>query len=50
MTTNAANLLGVEKQRGSIKAGMFADIIATAENPLDNMGRSLSLLLIEELV
>jgi imidazolonepropionase-like amidohydrolase len=37
MTTNAANLLGVEKQRGSIKPGMFADIIATPENPLDNI-------------
>jgi imidazolonepropionase-like amidohydrolase len=37
MTTNAANLLGVEKQRGAIKQGMFADIIATPENPLDNI-------------
>jgi imidazolonepropionase-like amidohydrolase len=37
MTTNAANLVGVGKQRGSIKAGMFADIIATPENPLDNI-------------
>jgi imidazolonepropionase-like amidohydrolase len=37
MTTNAANLLGVEKQRGSIKPGMFADIIATPDNPLDNI-------------
>jgi len=37
MTTNAAQLLGVEKQRGSIKTGMFADIIATPENPLDNI-------------
>lgn len=37
MTTNAAQLLGVEKQRGAIKTGMFADIIATAENPLDNI-------------
>lgn len=37
MTTNAAQLLGVEKQRGAIKIGMFADIIATPENPLDNI-------------
>ncbi|HYG10020.1 MAG TPA: amidohydrolase family protein [Pyrinomonadaceae bacterium] len=37
MTTNAARLLGVEKQRGAIKQGMFADIIATPGNPLDNI-------------
>lgn len=37
MTTNAANLLGVEKQRGAVKVGLFADIIATPENPLDNI-------------
>lgn len=37
MTTNAAQLLGVEKQRGAIRQGMFADIIATPENPLDNI-------------
>ncbi len=37
MTTNAAKLLGVEKQRGSIATGMFADIIATPGNPLDNI-------------
>lgn len=37
MTTNAAKLVGVEKQRGSIKPGMFADIIATPENPLENI-------------
>ena len=37
MTTNAARLLGVERQRGSIKPGLFADIIATPENPLDNI-------------
>lgn len=34
---NAAKLLGVEKQRGAIKPGMYADIIAVAENPLDNI-------------
>lgn len=37
MTTNSARLLGVEKQRGAIKAGAAADIIATPENPLDNI-------------
>jgi imidazolonepropionase-like amidohydrolase len=34
---NAARLLGVEQQRGAISAGQFADIIATPENPLDNV-------------
>lgn len=37
MTTNSARLLGVEKERGSIKENMAADIIATPENPLDNI-------------
>lgn len=37
MTTNSARLLGVENERGSIKVGMAADIIATPENPLDNI-------------
>ena len=37
LTTNAAQLLGVEKNRGAIKTGLFADIIATPENPLDNI-------------
>ena len=37
LTTNAAQLLGVEKARGAIKTGQFADIIATPENPLDNI-------------
>ena len=37
MTTNAAQLLGVEKTRGAIKPGLFADIVATPENPLDNV-------------
>ena len=37
MTTNAAQLLGVEKTRGAIKPGLFADIIATPENPIDNI-------------
>lgn len=38
LTTNAARLLGVEKERGWLRAGMKADLIATAENPLDNIG------------
>ncbi len=37
MTVNAARLLGVEEQRGAIKPGMFADIIATRDSPLDNL-------------
>jgi imidazolonepropionase-like amidohydrolase len=37
MTTNAARLLGVDKQRGAIKVGQAADIIATPANPLDNL-------------
>jgi imidazolonepropionase-like amidohydrolase len=37
MTTNAARLLGVERERGSIAPGMYADIIATPENPLDDI-------------
>jgi imidazolonepropionase-like amidohydrolase len=34
---NAARLLGVEKARGAISPGQFADIIAVPENPLDNI-------------
>jgi len=37
MTTNAAKLLGVENERGTIAQGMAADLIATADNPLDNI-------------
>lgn len=37
MTTDAARLLGVDSRRGAIKAGLRADIIATRENPLDNI-------------
>jgi imidazolonepropionase-like amidohydrolase len=37
MTVNAARLLGVEKERGFLKPGMAADIIATPENPLENI-------------
>jgi len=34
---NAARLLGVERARGAISAGQFADIIATPDNPLDQI-------------
>ena len=37
MTANAARLLGVDKERGFLKPGMAADIIATPENPLENI-------------
>ncbi|HET6143066.1 MAG TPA: amidohydrolase family protein [Candidatus Acidoferrales bacterium] len=37
MTINAARLLGVDAERGEIKPGMAADIIATPENPLDDI-------------
>lgn len=34
MTTRAAVLLGVENERGSIRVGMAADLVATSENLL----------------
>jgi len=34
MTTRAAALLDVNKVRGSIRAGMAADLVATPVNPL----------------
>ncbi len=37
MTINAARLLGVDGERGEIKAGLAADIIATPDNPLDDI-------------
>jgi imidazolonepropionase-like amidohydrolase len=37
LTTNAAQLLGVDKERGALQAGLAADIVATPENPLDNI-------------
>jgi imidazolonepropionase-like amidohydrolase len=37
MTVNAARLLGVDQERGFLKPGMAADIIATPENPLENI-------------
>jgi imidazolonepropionase-like amidohydrolase len=37
MTINAAQLLGIEKVRGSIAPGMSCDLIATEDNPLENI-------------
>jgi imidazolonepropionase-like amidohydrolase len=37
MTTDAVRLLGVDAQRGALKAGMAADFIATPGNPLDDI-------------
>ena len=37
MTTTAARLLGVEGARGAIRPGMYADIIATSGNPLEDV-------------
>jgi len=37
MTTNAARLMGMEKQRGVIRAGFAADIIAAPANPLEDI-------------
>ena len=37
MTTNAARLLGIEQQRGAIRPGLAADIIATPASPLDDI-------------
>jgi len=37
MTTNAAELFKIQKERGAIAPGLGADIIAAAENPLQNI-------------
>ena len=37
MTTNAARLMGMERERGTIAPGFAADIVATPENPLQNI-------------
>jgi len=37
LTTNAAEVLGVEETRGALQKGMMADIIAVDENPLVNI-------------
>jgi imidazolonepropionase-like amidohydrolase len=36
MTIDAARLLGVDEDRGELRVGLAADIIATFENPLEN--------------
>ena len=38
LTTTPARLLGVEAQRGAIRPGMAADIIATPDDPLKDIG------------
>jgi imidazolonepropionase-like amidohydrolase len=37
MTTNAAELLGLEKSRGRLAPAYWADIIAVKDNPLENI-------------
>lgn len=37
LTTNSARLLGVEKERGAIRPGLAADLIAVPQNPLENI-------------
>lgn len=37
MTTSAAALLGLEKDRGGIRVGMAADLVATPVNPLQDI-------------
>jgi imidazolonepropionase-like amidohydrolase len=36
MTTNPAELLRIQKERGAIATGLYADIIAMPANPLDD--------------
>lgn len=35
LTTHGARLLGISQQRGAVRAGMAADLIATPESPLE---------------
>lgn len=37
MTTNCAELLRIQNERGAIAAGLYGDIVAMPENPLDNV-------------
>lgn len=37
MTTNAAELLRIQNERGAIAPGQFADIVATTGNPLEDI-------------
>jgi imidazolonepropionase-like amidohydrolase len=36
MTTNCAELFRIQKERGAIATGLYADIVAMPENPLEN--------------
>jgi imidazolonepropionase-like amidohydrolase len=38
MTVNAATLLGIDRERGSLEPGMAADLIAVTGNPLQDIG------------
>jgi imidazolonepropionase-like amidohydrolase len=37
MTTNAAELLHIQKEGGAIATGLYADIIAMPSSPLDDI-------------
>jgi imidazolonepropionase-like amidohydrolase len=37
MTTNCAELLRIQNERGAIATGLYGDIVAMPENPLDNI-------------
>ena len=37
MTVDAARLMGMEKERGAIAPGFAADLVATADNPLEKI-------------
>jgi imidazolonepropionase-like amidohydrolase len=37
LTTNGARLLGLERERGALRPGLVADIIATAQNPAEDI-------------
>jgi imidazolonepropionase-like amidohydrolase len=37
MTIDAARLLGIENDRGLLRVGLAADIIAMPENPLEDV-------------
>jgi len=37
MTTNCAELLRIQNERGAIAAGLYGDIVAMPENPLDDV-------------
>jgi imidazolonepropionase-like amidohydrolase len=37
LTTHAARLLGVERERGSVAPGLYADLIAVPGNPLEDI-------------